>query len=411
MSNNTTALRDVAVITCNGYPLCGSNQDALKTLNIYTSIRRPLYGDLTVNLPFDDSILYNLVGGSGIKISVTNSETRAADDDINISAIITSIRVMSRVEPTVGSMPGSGRCDVVIQFVGGYNSVPYHLSVIQSAIITDKVSSNEAIKKVCTTCEIPFSVKGTLSTSDSMKWIIANKNPVQAIEHISNRSYISDKDVMLAWFNEETSVNVASLSWLFNNPVGKLTYVPISGGTYIHDKEIYFSNMVRTDGIGARTTAFGSNIIKNVGVISNSASVINTDRINPTSTMTNNGILNVAKFDADRLNYSDQDIGYSSPNTYTSYYKCKQVRESVMANLSKFMLVTTRISGKFSIGDAVSVGDLDGKTIPKLAAGNYLICDKNYVMSKGVCTQTMIIVKDSISSTNTIIPVDKASVK
>lgn len=82
-----------------------------------------------------------------------------------------------------------------------------------------------------------------------------------------------------------------------------------------------------------------------------------------------------------------------------------------MANLSKFMIVTTRISGQYSIGDTVTVRDADGKTLPKLAAGNYLICDKNYVMSNRMCIQTLILVKDSIPKTGTSISVDKAVVK
>lgn len=411
MSNDNTALHDAAIITCNGGTLCGSDQSVLKTLNIYTSIRRPLYGDLTVSLPFDDSILYNLVGGSAIKISIANSETMASSNDVTINAIITSVRILGRVEETVASTSGSGRCDVTIQFVGGYNSIPYHLAVIQSTIITDKISSKDAIKKVCTTCEVPFNVKGTISTSDSMKWVVANKNLIQAVEHISNRSYISDSDAMISWFGEDMSVNVSSLSWLFNNPVGKLTYVPTSGGTYIFDKDLHFSNMIRTDGIGARSIVFSSNIVKKVGISSNAASVISTDKINPTSTLTNSGQLNVANFESDKLNYSSQSPGYVSPNTYQSYYKCKQVREAVMANLSKFMIVTTRISGQYSIGDAVTVRDADGKTLPKLAAGNYLICDKNYVMSNRMCIQTLILVKDSIPKTGTSISVDKAVVK
>lgn len=246
------------------------------------------------------------------------------------------------------------------------------LSSIQPSAYPE-MTSVSAIGELCKSVGIKSNIKIS-NANDSMNWLIVNHNLLSAINFICDHSYINGDDAIFYHIDLKGSINVDSLSNVFNSePKSKFHFNPIVDYINIPSSEDQYFN--------SRMVENNSGILQEA----NSVGIKTAYSDVKANTIKNKNQAVSVGGEGDRNSVSVNGIKYvasRSPNTHDLYGVAPSIRTAVFASYPKSINLTCSAESRSSVGDVIEV--LDGvhlkSTFEKspLTSGKYMIMRKAY---------------------------------
>lgn len=350
-------------------------------------IKMPSLGlDEVINLP------------SGVAISITLASFEDPDDIPDETKVVINGTVLKHYSSSLDSQGGSFNIHstYVIEFIVAGPSLSYLQLLKGQAILSNSLGAIKKIGKLAK-ANILFD-DSSIKTQDAMKWLIVNRNLVTAIDMITNRSYLSEDDVLFSCHKLDGSIRIGSIKTSYNNSK-KIGYV------YGNSKFDILNTPLEINGISQLT--YGAFDISHSSAIKQSNASAGITRLKLPLNGKNNkesksqGVMptgtnvegdNKVNGNVSSVVYRKDVYIHSHPNTHDYYDIAPLIRDAVFSNFSHQINIVASGENIVNVGDFIDVliptsgtqSSGSGEVLySKVLSGKYFVYSKLYQFGNG----------------------------